>query len=70
MIHSAAADSYGVIGQMVGTLLARLKETFLMQGLTAEDREKQNEVQALLCGSLQVRTFFVLSHARCSDFRV
>jgi importin subunit beta-1 len=54
LIYTAAADSYPIISQMIGTLMARLKGTFLMQGLTGDEREKQNEIQALLCGSLQV----------------
>lgn len=54
LIHTAARDVYPLVGQMIGTLLQRLKQTFLMTGLTAEEKEKQNEVQALLCGSLQV----------------
>lgn len=54
LIHTAAPDMYPLVGQLVPALIEKLKNTLMAQGLTAEDREKQNEVQGLLCGALQV----------------
>lgn len=54
LIHTAAPDTYPLIGQLVPALIGKLRTTLTQQGLTGEDREKQNEIQGLLCGSLQV----------------
>lgn len=51
LIHTAAPDMYPLIGQLLPTVMARLQHT-LMQ--TTHSAEEQNEVQALLCGALQV----------------
>jgi len=52
LIRSAAPDQYTLIGQLIPELMKLLKAT-LQTGLTGQDREKQNEVQALLCGAIQ-----------------
>jgi importin subunit beta-1 len=41
--------------QLVPHLLDRLQKTFSMPVLNADDKEEQNEQQALLCSVLQVR---------------
>jgi importin subunit beta-1 len=54
LIHTAARDVYGLVGELVPTLIARLENTFLIQGLSGEEKENQNKAQAFLCGSFQV----------------
>jgi importin subunit beta-1 len=54
LIHTAAPDVYPLVGQLVPLFLEKLGQTLNVSGLTGEDREKQNEVQGLLCGALQV----------------
>jgi len=54
LIHSAAPDQYGLIATLIPNLMNRLRATLQAHGITAQEREKQIEVQALLCGSLQI----------------
>lgn len=54
LIHTAAKDVYPIIQAMLPGLINRLQKTLHSTGLTGEEKEKLNEVQALLCGSLQV----------------
>lgn len=49
LIHTAAPDMYELVGQLMPPLMQRLLET-----LNSAPTETTNEVQALLCGSLQV----------------
>ena len=53
LITSAAQDMYPVIQQLIPVLLMQLEQTLVNTALTGSEREKQNEVQALLCGACQ-----------------
>lgn len=53
LVKKAAQDKYDLIGKLIPVLMEKLKGTVLAQGLTGEEKEKQMEIQGLLCASLQ-----------------
>uniref|UniRef100_A0A7S1UHI3 Importin N-terminal domain-containing protein n=2 Tax=Phaeomonas parva TaxID=124430 RepID=A0A7S1UHI3_9STRA len=53
LIQNAAPDVSPVVAAMVPHIIEKLKASFSMQVLTAEDREHQHGLQGLLCGVLQ-----------------
>lgn len=52
LISKSAKDRFELIGHLIPPLMDRLKATVMSQGLTGQEREKQNEVQGLLCVAL------------------
>ena len=53
LISSAAKDTWPVVAQLIPVFIQQLESTLVSTALSATDREKQNEVQALLCGAMQ-----------------
>ena len=53
LISSAARDMWTVVAQLIPVFIQQLENTLVSTALSATDREKQNEVQALLCGAMQ-----------------
>lgn len=51
MIQSAAPDTFQLVAQVMPLIMASLNDT--IRGGAAANAEAQNEIQALLCGSLQ-----------------
>ena len=54
VIRCSTKDTAGMVLEMINVIVLKLQETLAMPVQTAEDREKQNELQGLLCGVLQV----------------
>ena len=68
LISSAAKDTWLVVAQLIPVFNKQLESTLVSTALSPSDREKQNEVQALLCGAMQtiiqrLDEATVLSHA-------
>lgn len=55
-LTNSADDTRPSIEQLLPVVLKRLQDTFEMQVVSNDDREAQNELQGLLCGTLQVIT--------------
>ena len=53
LISSAAKDTWPIVAQLIPVFIKQLENTLVSTALSATDREKQNEVQALLCGAMQ-----------------
>lgn len=53
MVQSAAPDVHGLVGAVMPLIMDRLSQTLQERADSAESREALNEIQALLCGSLQ-----------------
>lgn len=53
LVSNAAPDVFPLIEKLIPTLLSRLQATLTAQGISAQDREHQNEIQGLLCGAIQ-----------------
>ena len=53
LISTASVESYPIIQQLIPVLLTQLGSTMTSNALSPSDRERQNEVQALLCGACQ-----------------
>lgn len=51
---SNIAESAQIIAQLLPAIMSKLGETLQLQVLSSDDREKQSDVQASLCGVLQV----------------
>merc|ERR1712060_769839 len=56
ILINAAEDTKVHIEHLLPVICQRLEQSFSMQIVSADDREAQNELQGLLCGSLQVVT--------------
>ncbi|KAJ7300086.1 hypothetical protein O6H91_19G031700 [Diphasiastrum complanatum] len=54
VVRCSTEDTAPVVMQLVPVILQKLNLTLEMQILSSEDKEKQSELQALLCGVLQV----------------
>jgi len=54
VIRCSKKDTAGLVLQMIPLMTGKLQETLSMPVQSAEDREKQNELQGLLCSVLQV----------------
>lgn len=54
LINSAAQDMQKTVAEVITPLMGRLAKALTGQGLTTQERQKQSEIQGLLCGSLQV----------------
>jgi len=54
IIRCSAEDSAAIVTQLVPAILQKLSQTLEMAILSSDDREKQSDLQALLCGVLQV----------------
>ncbi|KAH7293167.1 hypothetical protein KP509_28G014800 [Ceratopteris richardii] len=54
IVRCSTEDTAPVIAQLLPVIMQKLNSTLDMQLNSSDDREKQNEVQALLCGVLQV----------------
>lgn len=54
VLGQSANDSLPSLREIVPFLCDKLGKTFAMQIVSADDREEQNELQGLLCGTLQV----------------
>ncbi|KAH7285160.1 hypothetical protein KP509_33G016000 [Ceratopteris richardii] len=54
VVRCSTEDTAPVIMQLLPAILQKLNSTLDMPVLSSEDREKQNELQASLCGVLQV----------------
>ena len=53
LISSAAKDTWPIVSQLIPVFIKQLEGTLVSSALSATDRERQNEVQALLCGAMQ-----------------
>ncbi|XP_071738286.1 importin subunit beta-1-like [Rutidosis leptorrhynchoides] len=51
---SNLAESSQIITQLLPVIMTKLGQTFELQILSSDDREKQGDLQALLCGVMQV----------------
>ncbi|KAG8465477.1 hypothetical protein KFE25_002784 [Diacronema lutheri] len=54
VLSQSATDTMANLREIVPYLCDKLERTFSMQIVSADDREEQNELQGLLCGTLQV----------------
>lgn len=54
LLKNSARDTTEVVRSTLQVVLSQLEQSFSSQILTAEDREKVQGLQSLLCGSLQV----------------
>eukprot|EP01018_Ginkgo_biloba_P007970 Gb_04236 [translate_table: standard] len=54
VVRCSTEETAPVVIQLVPVMLTTLNETLEIVKLSSEDKEKQNELQALLCGCLQV----------------
>ena len=54
VIRCSKKDTATMVLQMIPLMITKLQETLSMPVQSAEDREKQNELQGLLCSVLQV----------------
>ncbi|CAM9580768.1 unnamed protein product [Ascophyllum nodosum] len=54
LLKNSARDTIEVVRSTLQVVLSHLEQSFSSQILTAEDREKVQGLQSLLCGSLQV----------------
>ncbi|KAJ1639173.1 armadillo-type protein [Pavlovales sp. CCMP2436] len=55
VLSQSSMDTMPSLREIVPFLCEKLEKTFAMQIVSADDREEQNELQGLLCGTLQVR---------------
>ncbi|KAH9556956.1 hypothetical protein CY35_07G060100 [Sphagnum magellanicum] len=54
VVRISTEDTATIVMQLVPVIMQKLNHTLEMSVLSADDREKQSELQALLCGVLQV----------------
>ncbi|KAL2621419.1 hypothetical protein R1flu_001624 [Riccia fluitans] len=54
VVRCSTEDTAPIVMQLVPVIMQKLNATLEMQILSSDDREKQSELQALLCGVLQV----------------
>ncbi|KAH7426527.1 hypothetical protein KP509_10G004800 [Ceratopteris richardii] len=54
IVRCSTEDTASIVVQLVPVVMQKLSTTLEMQVKSADDKEKQTEVQALLCGVLQV----------------
>ncbi|KAJ7547373.1 hypothetical protein O6H91_08G082800 [Diphasiastrum complanatum] len=54
IVRCSTEDTTPIVMQLVPLIMQKLNFTLEMQILSSDDREKQSELQALLCGVLQV----------------
>lgn len=54
VVRCSTEDTAPVVLQLVPVIMQKLNYTLEMQILSSDDKERQNELQALLCGVLQV----------------
>lgn len=54
VVRCSTEDTAPIVMQLVPVIMQKLNHTLEMQILSSDDREKQSELQALLCGVLQV----------------
>jgi importin subunit beta-1 len=55
VVRSSTDDTVQVVVQLIPVIMTKLGATLQMQILSGDDKERQSELQALLCGVLQVR---------------
>lgn len=55
LVRAASPDTLDVVGQLIPVFLPEVAKTFAMVASSTEAREKQSDVQGMLCGVLQVR---------------
>ncbi|GBF94393.1 importin subunit beta-like [Raphidocelis subcapitata] len=53
LVRAAAADTLDVVGHLIPVFLNDIAKTFAMPASTPDQREKQAEMQGLLCGVVQ-----------------
>lgn len=54
VVRCSSDDTAGVVLQLVPLVMQKLDQTLQMQIVSIDDRERQSELQALLCGVLQI----------------
>ncbi|XP_031494714.1 importin subunit beta-1-like [Nymphaea colorata] len=54
VVRCSTEETAATVMQLIPVFLMELNQTLEMQKLSSEEREKQNELQGLLCGCLQV----------------
>ncbi|XP_002994383.2 importin subunit beta-1 [Selaginella moellendorffii] len=54
VVRCSTEETATIVMQLMPIIMQKLDSTFQMQVVSSDDREKQGEVQALLCGVLQV----------------
>eukprot|EP00249_Psilotum_nudum_P024753 c29286_g1_i1 orf=306-2930(+) len=54
VVRCSTEDTATIVMQLVPVIMQKLGQTLEMQIVSSDDREKQSELQALLCGVLQV----------------
>lgn len=50
MVRSSGSDCVDMVGQLIPLFIQKLGETFQSAADTAESREKQSDLQGMLCG--------------------
>jgi importin subunit beta-1 len=53
VVRISTQDTAAMVMQLVPVIMQKLNHTLEMAVLSSDDREKQSELQALLCGVLQ-----------------
>lgn len=59
LIKNSARDMVEVVRSTLQVVLSQLEQSFSAPVLTAEDRDRLQGLQSLLCGNLQVCTYFL-----------
>ena len=54
IVRSSGDENAALVSQLTPVIMDKLERTMGMQIVSTDDREKQSELQALLCGVLQV----------------
>ncbi|KAL5552439.1 hypothetical protein UlMin_002615, partial [Ulmus minor] len=54
VVRCSTDETAPMVMHLVPVIMDKLQHTFVMRGPSSEEREKQNELQGLLCGCLQV----------------
>ncbi|XP_057838410.1 importin subunit beta-1 [Cryptomeria japonica] len=54
IVRCSTAETANIIVQLLPVILGKLAQTLELQIVSSDDREKQSDLQALLCGVLQV----------------
>lgn len=66
LIKNSARDMTVVVRSTLEVVLSHLEQSFAAQILSAEDRDRVQGLQSLLCGNIQVRAEAVFrAEARC-----
>jgi len=54
VLATAPPNMTAALEQIIGVIIERLEKTFTIDIVSRDDQNKQNDIQGLLCGVLQV----------------